>query len=289
VIKSVQVASTLSARVGLPNLVGEHKQRRVWSQAGRAYIEVRGLAAGAGGPLLRRALEGALRGLHGVTTAEINAVTGEVLIAFEEEEVTPDQLVDAIEDIEEARSVQDEGFPGHGHPAEPASLTAETLALVADGLGIAVATTGRLVRFPKIHRGARLLFSVVDNQPRLRRQVESRLGPHGTDFVLALGNAVAHGLSHEPAMMAVDALHRMLLVAEIRERRAVWSRREKEICARALRPTVPAAARSGGDLRRPQRGGRAGRSRWNARAHPQSEHRDRPAARGGAKGGPARP
>jgi cation-transporting ATPase I len=234
VMRSVQVVSTLSARAGLANLIGPRKQRRVWAQNGRAYIEVRGLVTGSAGPLLQQALETGLRKLDGVTEVETNAVTGEVIIAFDEEHLGLDRLVEVVEEIEDVEGVPDETFPGHGHPADPETLTAETLALMADGVAIAVAAAGRVVRLPRIHRGTRLIFSVLDNQPRLRRQVEARLGPHGTDLVLALGNAVVHGLTQEPTMLAVDGLHRMLLVAELRERRAAWSRREPEIVAGGL-------------------------------------------------------
>ncbi|MCW2917171.1 MAG: putative cation-transporting ATPase [Actinomycetia bacterium] len=238
VIGSAQVVSALSARAGLADLIGVRKQRRVWSQDGRAYIEVRGLAT-ACGPRLRRALSAALHALEGVNVAEINAVTGEVLVAFEEENVTPDQLVEMVEELEAAHGVQEEPFPGHGHPVEPAPLTAETIALAADGLAFAVATAGRFFRFQKVPRATRLIVAVVDGQPRLRRELESRLGPHGSDFLLALGNAVAHGLTQEPSMLAVDGLHRLLLLAELRERRSVWSRRVRELVPGGLPAQAP--------------------------------------------------
>jgi cation-transporting P-type ATPase I len=238
VLKSARVVSGLSARAGLANLIGARGQRRVWSQSGRAYVEVRGLATGSGGARLRRVLRTAMHRLDGVTTAEVNAVTGEVVVAYDEEKITLDQLVRTVEEIEDAQGVPDEIFPGHGHPADPETLTAELLALATDGVTFALAITGRLVRFPRMNRAVRLIFSTLDSQPRLRRQVESRLGPHGTDFVLALGNAVAHGLTQEPAMLAVDGLHKLLLVAELRQRLAVWSRREPEMAAGQL-PSRP--------------------------------------------------
>ncbi|MGI8334880.1 HAD-IC family P-type ATPase [Actinomadura scrupuli] len=239
VMRSAQLVSTLSARTGLANLVGPRRQRRVWSQDGRAYIEVRGITAG--GPRPRQALETALRRLDGVLEVETNVVTGEAVVAFDEEHLglSLDLMVETVEEVEEALGVRDESLPGQGHPADPEPLTAETLALMADGVAIAVATAGRVVRLPRVHRGARLLFSVLDNQPRLRRQVEARLGPYGTDFVLAMGNAVVHGLTQEPTMLVVDGLHRMLQVAELRERRAAWSRREPEIAAGGLPAQAP--------------------------------------------------
>ncbi|REE94991.1 cation-translocating P-type ATPase [Thermomonospora umbrina] len=225
----------LHERAEVANLVGSRTQRRVWSRDGRAYVEVRGLRTRAD----RRALQAvrrAVRALDGVRWAEVNAVTGELLASFDEGTVSLDRIVDAVEGVETAERAgeTDEEFPGHGHPADRAPLTAEAIALASDCTAFALAATGRVVRWPRLPRGFRAAVALVDAQPRLRRELEARLGAHGADLALSLGNAVVHGLTQEPGCLAVDALYRAVLLGELAERRAVWCRREEDMSGAAL-------------------------------------------------------
>src|SRR6266511_3777064 len=60
-------------------------RRRVWAVPGHAHIEVRGMTGS--GSTHRRVAAGVtrrLRSLRGVRWAQVNAVTGQVLVAFEE-------------------------------------------------------------------------------------------------------------------------------------------------------------------------------------------------------------
>ncbi|MBA9004745.1 cation-translocating P-type ATPase [Thermomonospora cellulosilytica] len=228
--------SRLPERTELGNLIGRRTQRRVWSRDGRAYVEVRGLRARAD-RRVQDAVRRAVRALDGVSWAEVNAITGEVLASFDEGKVSLDTIVDAVEAVEEAQQIAggtDEDFPGRGHPAEKAPVTAEAIALAADCTAFGLAVTGRFVRWPRLPRGFRAAVALVDAQPRVRRLLESRLGRHGTDLTLAFTSAVVHGLTQEPASLGVDALYRGLLLAELAERRAVWCRREEELCEGGL-------------------------------------------------------
>ncbi|HEX2313783.1 MAG TPA: hypothetical protein VHJ17_08625, partial [Thermomonospora sp.] len=226
----------LPERAELANLIGPRTQRRVWTRDGRAYIEIRGLRARADRHA-QEAVRRAVRALDGVRWAEVNAVTGEILASFDERSVSLDRLVDTVESVEEAQRLvgeTDEDFPGHGHPADQAPITAEAIALASDCTAFALAVAGRFVRWPRMPRGFRAAVALVDAQPRLRRRLESRLGAQGADLTLALGNAVVHGLTQEPTSLAVDALYRAVLLGELAERRAVWCRREEELCEGGL-------------------------------------------------------
>ena len=50
-------------------------------------------------------LRSALQAMKGVHWAEVNGVLGRVVVAFEEGEVDPDELVDLVAEIEEAHAV----------------------------------------------------------------------------------------------------------------------------------------------------------------------------------------
>lgn len=223
---------------GMTDLIGGRKRRRVWSQDGRAYIEVRRISVKET-RTLHKAVARTLNGLEGVHWAEINAVTGEVLVAFDEGTVSASLLVDTVEAVEDAHGGCQEQFPDHGHPADPAPLAAETIALAADWVAFGLATAGRVARWPRVPRAARVGLAVIDSQPRLRRKMEARLGRRGTDLVLAIGNAVMHGLTQEPEALAVDGIYRLLLVSELQERHATWRRRERELYAAGLPSEIP--------------------------------------------------
>ncbi|TNY37189.1 HAD family hydrolase [Thermomonospora catenispora] len=228
--------SGLAERIELANLIGPRRQRRVWSRDGRAYVEVRGLRARAD-RRIQNAVRRAVRALDGVNWAEVNAITGEVLASFDEDKTSLDAIVDAVEAVEKAHRIAegpDEDFPGHGHPAEKAPVTAAAIALAADCAAFGLAVTGRLMRWPHLPRGVRAAVALVDAQPRVRRLLESRLGGHGAELTLAFAGAVVHGLTQEPTSLGVDALRRGLLLAELAERRAVWCRREEELCEGGL-------------------------------------------------------
>lgn len=222
----------IPVRADLGNLLGPRTRRRVWSRNGRAYIELRGRSQHT--DEMRRALASAVQRLKGVRWAEVNAVTGELLCAFDEGGITIERLIDTIESVEEAHDIPDETFPMDAHPADQAPITAEAIALASDCAAFALATTGKFVRLPRLPRGARIALTWMDNQPRLREQLETRLGPHGTDLVLAAGNAAMHGLTQEPAALAVDAVNRVIQISELTTRRATWCDFEEELCSAGL-------------------------------------------------------
>jgi cation-transporting ATPase I len=89
---------------------------------------------------------------------------------------------------------------------------------------------GRVARLPTVPRGVRVAQALLELERPLRRQLKRRLGPIGTDTVLALTGAAVQGLSQGPGLPAVDALYRLELLAEALSRRAVWERREGQLC-----------------------------------------------------------
>jgi hypothetical protein len=76
------------------------------------------------------------------------------------------------------------------------------------------------------------LVGIIEAQPRLRRLLEAGVGPAGTDVVIGVGSGIVQGLSGGVGALLVTALSHSQLVAEVRSRRAVWERREPDLCAR---------------------------------------------------------
>jgi cation-transporting P-type ATPase I len=217
----------------LLDLHPRRSHRRVWSGHGHAQIEVRGMTGS--GPRHQRLAAGVKRRLgrlRGVRWAEVNAVTGQVLVAFDEGSVDVGALLGVVRDAEKAQGTREEDFPWSRpvHPSDDTPIAAATVELAADCLAVAAAVVGRVARLPAVPRGVRVAQALLELERPLRRQLKRRVGPIGTDTVLALTGAAVQGLSQGPGMPAVDALYRLELLAEALSRRAVWDRREGQLC-----------------------------------------------------------
>jgi cation-transporting ATPase I len=116
------------------------------------------------------------------------------------------------------------------HPSDDTPIAAATARQSAASSTVAAAVVGRVARLPTVPRGVRVAQALLELQRPLRRQLKRRIGPIGTDTVLALTGAAVQGLSQGPGMPAVDALYRLELLAEALSRRAVWERREGQLC-----------------------------------------------------------
>lgn len=213
--------------------VATRRQRRTWSGNGRAHVEVRG-AHRAGVDVFLRHVESALEALEGVHWAEVNAVVGRVVVAFDGEQLGVDDLVAVVEGVEEAHDMHTDRFPldRPEHPADAAPLRRHVLALGADVAGFGVSVFGRVLQATPIPVEVASIVSVVDSVPRLRHQLESRVGAPVADLGLALANAIAQALGQGPLGLAVDIAHRSLQIGEVQSRRRVWAEREPELHGR---------------------------------------------------------
>ncbi|MEV5828654.1 cation-translocating P-type ATPase [Spirillospora sp. NPDC052242] len=251
-IPGASVVGTVLATAGtgvrrVTALAAGGPRRRVWAADGRAHIQVHGLSGT--GRAHRRyvtALTEALRRLEGVDWAEVNAVTGHVLVAFAEGAVDVPDLVSAVEDVEDAHEAR--GFDASAHtvpPDDEMAWAAAMSALAADCAGIAGAVAGRLLVRPPVPSPVRAAVSVAESVPQVRRLVERRLGVLRADALLGVANAVAQGAGQGLAPVAVDAVHRVFQLYEIAARREAWRAREprlgapgqpRDCGARAARP-----------------------------------------------------
>ena len=204
--------------------------RRHWAGHGRAHIEVKGVNRPENAGLARR-VEDELARLEGVDWAEVNAVVGRVIVAFDDGKLGVNDLIEVIEGAEEAQGIAAERFPHDRpeHPADAEALRRQMYAIGAEVGGLGLSLTGRMIRSSPLLAEAASVVSLVDATPALRRVLESRLGDAAADLTLAVGNAVAQGLAQGPLGLLVDIAHRSLRLEETRARREVWDRREPEL------------------------------------------------------------
>ncbi|MBR7829282.1 cation-translocating P-type ATPase [Actinospica sp. MGRD01-02] len=226
------------------NLLGDirevavgHGVRRAWTRAGRAHIEVKGLT-GRGETHRRVAADvtAALSRLRGVKWAKVNAVTREVLLAFDEEQIGIEEILAVIEAVEGDNGTGDadlaagrEAAGTPEHPADDEPIEVAALALATDLTGLGAAIAFRIADVAPLPRAARLPLLLADTYPPLRRGLEDRLGHQRAELLVALATSTVNAASLGPGPLAVDCAHHSLRLAERLGRRAVWRRREGEL------------------------------------------------------------
>jgi cation-transporting ATPase I len=237
----------------LGNADGRRQRRASVSRDGRrAHIEVRGAHRQERASLVRD-VKAALERLAGVDWAEVDALIGRAIIFFDPASVSVEDLVAAIQAVEDVHGAADERFPHDrpDHPADREPLQRNVFAIVADVVGVGVATGVQALRVARIPAEIPGLISIADSQPRVRRLLENRLGRPATDVTLVTANALSQALGQGPLGLVVDIAHRVNVVGELQARLAVWERREPEIvgdrdrlrpvCRSPLSPaTIPA-------------------------------------------------
>ena len=217
----------------LGNAEGRPHRRSTISADGRhAHIEVRG-AHRLGRAELVHDVKVALEALHGVDWAEVDTVVGRAVVVFDPETVNGEDLIGTIEAVEQLHGATGERFPHDrpDHPADREPIQRNVFAVIADVLGVGVATGVQVLRVVRIPAEVPGLISLADSQPRLRRFLENRLGRPATDVMLVSANALSAALSQGPLGLVVDISHRAGLIGELQARRAVWQRQEPELVA----------------------------------------------------------
>jgi cation-transporting ATPase I len=227
-------ASVAAGASGLLGAAPGRRRRRMQVGDGRADIEVRGLHR-PGTESVADELEAVLRSLAGVHWAEVNAVLGRVIVAFDGDETDPAAILSAVEGVEEARELHTERFPADrpAHPADVEALHHQLIALGADAVGTALGTAGRLLGAGPLPGYVAGLLSLADASPGVHRLLDDRLGPAVADLGLALSSATAQALGQSPLATVVDAVHRTSLVTEVLARRRVWEDRAGELYDRS--------------------------------------------------------
>jgi cation-transporting ATPase I len=205
------------------------RPRRIWHVSRRAHIEVR---VGDSPAEVGRAAEAAVARLDGVDWAKFDAVTTGVLVALEGD-AGLEPVVGAIEQVERDHETNTTPFDPRRRtlPGDAASVSREAVALVADGAAFGFAVTGRLARLARLPIEVASVISLVQSQPRLRRPIESVVGPQVADVALGLGNAVGQALAQGPLSLFVDGVSRVSRIAENQARREAWRFREREVAS----------------------------------------------------------
>ncbi len=208
------------------------RRRRLWVGKGKAHIEVRGVHHPERG-LLARDVERALHAVPGVQWAQVNAVAGRVIVAFDPEEgPSTDDLLEVIEGVEEAHKVHEERFSHERpeHPGDIEPLRRQAIAIGADIFALGGGVFGQLLRATPIPAELGSLVALAENEPRFRRFLEQHLGIALTDLGLGITSAFVQSLSQGPLTLVTDITHRANQLGELQAMRRAWERREADLC-----------------------------------------------------------
>ncbi|MEV1168792.1 HAD-IC family P-type ATPase [Nonomuraea sp. NPDC049784] len=210
------------------------RSRRVQPCPGGVRIELRNI----GGPRTERparVLEERLRAL-GAPRAEVNGALGYVFVACDAATTDLDKYVAVVDELDEPGESEGEGG---GRPTPPRALDgAEQQARAAVSLGLHLAGTGlalagQLARVPRLSTAVPSFLALAENTPRVRRELEERIGKPGADALMTMTRLVTYTLAMRPTSLLIDSIAAAGRFAASRAGSRAWELREEEFAAGA--------------------------------------------------------
>lgn len=249
-LRAAQVLTRTATAVALEALGGP-TARRCQAVGDRCWVEVRGLG-GAHADEIAEEVVRAVESTPGVRAVALNTTVARIVVTVDADGPKLPELLRIVDRAEhaadaEARNVQPMNLPG-----DDAVLAARTAgaAFALTGVGLSVAATMlRLRGLPEI---VSAVPTLADHLPRVRKQVEGRLGPDGTDLLFAATHAAVATLAVSPVSAVAEAAQRTMLAAEAWNDRAAWRRHEPALARHAADdrpPTKRASPAEGGPER----------------------------------------
>lgn len=229
---SPDVSSAARATAGvLIEALGGPAARRTSRSGPRCWIEVRGLGGEHASAIATDVLA-AVRATPGVRTAFLNRALARVVVTLDIEAADAPSLIDLCRIVENAESRGRVGVARQqpaSLPGDDALLVARMVAATAATVGLGLSLTGSLLRLPRMPDLVAVVPTLADHLPRVRRELEQRLGPEGTDVLFGLVNAATAALTVSPTAAAAEAATNTLLVVEAWSCRLAWSRHESTV------------------------------------------------------------
>lgn len=235
--RAAETITRTAAAVALEALGGP-PARRCQAIGDRCWVEVRGLGGERGSAIATEVVR-SVKELPGVRSVALNTTVARIVITVDDDGPSlPDLLrvVDASERKADATARRSQPMNLPGDDAVLAARTAGA-ALAVAGLGVSLA--GTALRLPGLPSLVAVPPTLLDHMPALRRRVESRLGPDGTDLFFAAAHAATASLSVSPVSAATEAAQRTMLAAEAWNDRMAWRRHEVALARHAADDRLP--------------------------------------------------
>ncbi|WP_231639208.1 cation-translocating P-type ATPase [Mycobacterium sp. Marseille-P9652] len=225
--------------------VGGAPARRCSTNGPRRWIEVRGLD-GPYAPAIAAGVLAAARSAPGVRQAYLNHTLARLVVTVDEDSDKVPSAAELCRVVADAERHEDPSTP-RTHPAslpgDDALLVGRIIAATAATVGLGVSLTGSLLRLPRLPDLVAVPPTLADHVPRVRRELDRRLGPEGADVLFGFVNAATAALTLSPAAAAAEAATRAMLVVEAWNGRVSWSRQEPALGGRAVPDDAAVAPR----------------------------------------------
>ncbi|WP_433088280.1 HAD-IC family P-type ATPase [Dactylosporangium sp. CA-052675] len=144
-----------------------------------------------------------------------NAALGRVLVSYEENGPSLEELIEAVAAVESAAIPE----------AAEQELDAETrqrITLAADVLGVAGSVVARGLRLPAAARELTAIVTLADHLPAVRERLRRSLGRHEADLLISSLNALINAAGQGELSLLADAGLRAVLLREIAAQRHTW-------------------------------------------------------------------
>uniref|UniRef100_UPI003899AC4A cation-translocating P-type ATPase n=1 Tax=Mycobacterium sp. HUMS_1102779 TaxID=3383487 RepID=UPI003899AC4A len=124
--------------------------------------------------------------------------------------------------------------PSASLPGDDALLMGRMVAAAAATASLGLSLTGSLLRLPRLPDVVAVPPTLADHLPRLRRELDRRIGTEGTDVLFGVVNATTAALTLSPTAAAAEAATRTMLAAEAFNGRLTWARHEPGLGAQPV-------------------------------------------------------
>jgi len=209
------------------------RARRSWIGSTRAHIEFRELSP-AELTAFARQVELGFKALSRVEWVEVNPHARRVIVSFEVDAYSLDELTNVVAEAERAIGVHEAEFRDEvwEHPSDVETVERLWVGLIADAVGTVTGLGLKFSPLPASRVGSTIaaLVAVVQSTDRLRRVAEDRLGPLRAELAMHVAAAFAYGAAQRPGSAFVEVAHKLSQLGEAQARLRVWQQREAELC-----------------------------------------------------------
>ncbi len=216
--------------------IGGPPARRNSTNGPRRWIEVRGLGGKHASAIATDVLA-AVRATPGVRRAFLNRTLARLVVTVDTEAADAPSAAQLCRIVAEAER-RDRTRGSRGHPAslpgDDALLMGRMVAAAAATVGLGLSLTGSLLRLPRLPDLVAVPPTLADHLPRLRQELERRIGPEGTDVLFGFVNAATAALTLSPTAAVAEAATRSMLAAEAWNGRRTWCRHEPGLASQPV-------------------------------------------------------
>ncbi|WP_286149250.1 cation-translocating P-type ATPase [Mycobacterium sp. IS-1496] len=212
--------------------LGGPTARRCQAAGGRCWVEVRGLGGEHGAAVAAEVVR-AVKELPGVRSVALNTTVARIVVAVDNDGPSLPQLLRTVDEAERTADAGARRTRPMNLPGDDAVLAARTAGAAFAVAGLGLSVTATMLRLRGLPDVVSAVPTLVDHMPRLRKQVEGRLGPDGTDLLFAAAHATMATLAVSPVSAAAEAAQRTMLAAEAWNDRAAWRRHEPALARHA--------------------------------------------------------